>query len=50
MTDGTDASRRITGIATRRSRAGASSTMKIEENTAIASASTTAAPVLSSVP
>ena len=42
MTDGTDASRRITGIATLRSRAGASSTMKIEESTAITSPSTTA--------
>ena len=50
MTDGTDASSRITGIATRRSRGGASSTMKIDDSTAIARPSTTAMPVVSSVP
>ena len=50
ITDGTEASRRTTRIIVRRRRAGASSTMKIEQSTASGSASSTASEVISSVP
>ncbi len=50
MTEGTDASRRIIGITTLRTRAGASSTMNTDESTAIAMPSTTANALVSSVP
>ncbi len=50
MTEGTDASRRITGIAIRRRRTGASSTMKIDESTASTTPISTAGTVVMIVP
>ena len=49
-TDGTEASRRITGIVSLRRRSGASSTMKIEANTETTNANATEMTVVNSVP